>query len=133
MFLLCLLSLFGHLVKGSITDCSNGASLFSVRSMSFSPDPMVQGQNSTLRLSLLVPQTITDGTATYTVTYNFFPLTPTVNPLCTTTVPCPITPGILDTYSSYPPTGLSGSMQIRIIWKDGTGKQLLCINIKTGV
>ena len=116
----------------SVTDCSNGDSLFKLSSMSFSPDPTVPGQNSTLLLSMNVPEQINNAaaTATYSTTYNFIPFTPTVDQLCDVTVPCPIKVGILDTYSTFPidPT-LSGTLQLKIEWKDS--RQLLCVLIKT--
>lgn len=118
----------------TVSDCSNGASLFKLTSMSFSPDPTVPGQNSTLLLSMNVPEQINDAsaTATYSTTYNFIPFAPTVDSLCDVTIPCPIKIGVLDTYSTFPvdPT-LSGSLQVKIEWKDS--RQLLCILIKTKV
>ena len=117
---------------GSVSDCSNGASLFKLTSMSFSPDPTIPGQNSTLLLSMKVPEEITNGTATYSTTYNFIPLKPTTDDLCGTTVPCPIAEGHLNTASSYPiDKALSGSMTLKVEWSDLTGRQLLCVTIKT--
>lgn len=119
-------------VYSSVLDCSSGASLFRLTSMSFSPDPTVPGQNSTLLLSMKVPEEINNGTATYKTTYNFLPFAPTVEQLCGTTVPCPIVEGTLDTRSSFPiDATLSGTMTLRIEWADLTGRQLLCVNIKT--
>ena len=120
----------------SVSDCSNGASLFKLTSMSFLPDPVVPGENSTLLLSMTVPEEITvadNAYASYTTTYNFIPFSPTVDPLCDVTVPCPITVGTLHTYSSLPidPT-LSGSLQVKIEWRDMV-RQLLCVLIKTKV
>lgn len=116
----------------SVSDCSNGKALFTIDSMSFLPDPTVPGQNSTLLLSLSVPEQVTNGTATYTSTYNFLPLTPTVDALCGVTVPCPINVGKLDTVSSYPiDASLSGSLALKIEWAELTGRQLLCVSIKT--
>jgi hypothetical protein len=122
-------------VGATVSDCSKGESLFTLTSMSLTPDPPVRGQNSTLRLSMNVPEQVTNGTATYTVTYNFLPLRPTVDDLCDTTVPCPIAPGNLDTVSSYPfDNALSGSLVVRINWNDLTGRSLLCVsmNLKLG-
>lgn len=128
-------TLFFALGSATVTDCSNGGSLFKLTSMSFSPDPTVPGQNSTLLLSMSVPQEITvaDGpTATYTTTYNFIPFTPTVDPLCDVTVPCPILIGTLDTYSSIPiDASLTGTLQLKIEWKDAKAQQLMCVQIKT--
>jgi hypothetical protein len=100
--------------------------------MSFSPDPTVPGQNSTLLLSMKIPEEINNGTATYTSTYNFIPLTPSTDDLCGTTVNCPIGEGYLDTLSTFPiDKSLTGSLTLKIVWADLTGRQLLCVMIKT--
>lgn len=116
----------------SLSDCSSGQSLFKLTSMSFSPDPTVPGQNSTLLLSMDVPSEVTNGTATYAYTYNFLPFSPTVDPLCDVTVPCPIQVGTLNTRSSYPISAdLSGSLQIKVSWSDLNGNLLMCVLINT--
>jgi hypothetical protein len=131
MFAFPLLSLFATTVLASVSDCSNGASLFQLTSLSFSPDPTVPGENSTLLLSMKIPEEITNGTASYSTTYNFIPLKPTTDDLCDT-VSCPITPGSLNTRSSYPiDKSLSGSMTLKVTWTDLTGRQLLCVSVKT--
>jgi len=126
--------LFSQVTRASVSDCSRGA-LFKLTSMSFMPDPPIKGQNSTLFLSMNVPSAVTGGTATYTVTYNYIPLTPTTDNLCTV-VPagCPIMPGTLDTVSSIPFDGsLSGLLNLKIEWKDLAAKQLMCVFVKTTV
>lgn len=116
----------------SLSDCSNGESLFKLTSMSFSPDPTVPGLNSTLLLSMDVPSEITNGTATYAYTYNFLPFSPTVDPLCDVTVPCPIQVGVLNTRSSYPISpDLNGSLKIKVSWSDLNGNLLMCVLINT--
>ena len=122
---------FAKQVFATVSDCSNGLSQFKLTSMSFLPDPPVKGQNSTLLLSMNVPSEVTAGTATYSVTYNFIPLTPTVKNLCTELPSgCPIAVGPLDTVSSIPFDGsLSGSLNMKIEWK--AAAQLLCVQIKT--
>jgi len=125
------LSLLVTTALASVSDCSNGASLFQLTSLSFSPDPTVPGENSTLLLSMKIPEEITNGTSSYSVTYNFIPLKPTTEDLCET-VSCPITPGSLNTRSSYPiDKTLSGSMTLKLTWADLTGRQLLCVSVKT--
>jgi len=134
MRLFLLFSLLYSSCIGSLTDCSNGGSLFKITSMSFSPDPAVRGENSTLLISMTVPQEITGGTATYSTTYNFIPFSPTVEPLCDKTVACPIKVGTLNTVSSFPiDPSLSGTLQLRIEWKDPNSIQLLCVSIKTKI
>ena len=99
--------------------------------MSFLPDPAVKGQNSTLALSLDNPSEVLAGTATYSFTYNFIPLAPEVKDLCGE-VPggCPIQVGILDTSSSYLiDPNLSGTIGMKIQWKDKVNTELLCISV----
>jgi hypothetical protein len=115
----------------SVSDCSKGASQVKINSMTFQPDPPVKGQNSTLTLALTNPSDILAGTATYSFTYNFLPLTPEVDDLCTQ-VPggCPIKAGPLDLVSSYPiDPSLKGTIVAKIEWKDTANLQLLCVSI----
>lgn len=116
---------------GSVTDCSKGASQIKINSMTFQPDPPIKGQNSTLTLDLNVPKDILAGTATYSFTYNFIPLTPEVKDVCGE-VPggCPIKAGPLELVSSYPiDPSLKGTIVAKIEWKDTANVQLLCISI----
>lgn len=119
---------------GSVKDCSKN-SLFDLVSMSFSPDPPVKGSNSTLLLSMNVPADIEGGSATYSVTYNFLPLTPTTDNLCLVLPSgCPIVKGTLDTVSSFPfDDSLSGQVTIKILWKDLSDQELMCVQISTKV
>jgi hypothetical protein len=122
-------------VQASVTDCSKATALFDITSLSFLPDPPVKGNNSTLFVSMNIPSEVTGGTVTYSVTYNFIPLSPTTEDLCKV-VPngCPIKAGTLDTVSSLPFDGsLSGSITFKIEWKDLSLDQLMCVSIKTTV
>jgi hypothetical protein len=117
--------------SASVIDCSAGKSLFSVTSMSFSPDPAVSGQNSTLNLSMNVPEQINDGTATYKITFNFVPVSTNSEKLCDI-VPCPIMPGPLSIVSSYDFSGVpSGTIKADIKWVDMNSRNLLCVSIST--
>ena len=120
---------------GSVNDCSKGTSIFKITSMSFSPDPPVSGQNSTLLLSMNVPTQVSGGTATYSLTYNFIPISPSVENLCTSLPSgCPIMPGKLDTVSNIPfDTSLKGSIGIKINWKDTSNNELMCVSINTKI
>ena len=115
----------------SVSDCSKGASQVKINSMNFQPDPPVKGQNSTLTLDLSNPSDILSGTATYSFTYNFIPLTPTVEDLCTQ-VPegCPLKAGPLNLVSSYPiDPSLRGTIVAKIQWKNTANVELLCVSI----
>ena len=117
----------------TITDCSNGKSLFSIQGLGFWPDPAVKNANSTISFAYTVPEPgFPGGTATYAATYNFIPITPTVEDLCKN-VACPMLPGPynMSTSSTFP--DLNGQLTIKLVWKDLTGAQLLCAQIKTKV
>ena len=84
-----------------------------------------------LNLDYTVPPglTVVDGDATYSVTYNFLPLSPTVEPLCQN-IPCPLESGrYVNHSSSVWPTGLSGSLDTKIVWTNEMSAQLLCMSI----
>jgi hypothetical protein len=120
---------FYTVAHASVTDCSKGTSLFKITALSLTPDPPVKGQNTTLSVSMIVPEVITDGTVTYTTTYNFIPFAPSVESLCGT-VPCPIPTGPQTVSSSYPiDASLSGTVTIKIEWKDLIPRQLLCVSM----
>jgi hypothetical protein len=133
MSLLAILAALNSL--GSVSDCSKGTSIFKLTSMVLTPDPPIRGQNSTLSLSMTVPQEVLSGTATYSVIYNYIPLTPKVEDLCFTLPDhCPIHPGQLNTYSSVPfDESLSGSITLKIEWKDAANTQLMCVSINVKV
>jgi hypothetical protein len=120
-------------ILGSVNDCSKGTAIFKITSMSLNPDPPVIGQNSTLALSMLVPYDVLSGTATYSATYNFIPLAPTIEDLCANVV-CPIQAGSLNTISSIPfDSSLKGSITLKIEWKDASNNELMCVSVNVKV
>ena len=125
-----LLSLYAVL-NATQKDCSSGTSLFSLNTMSLDPPNPSPGDRVAFFLDYSVPTgtTVTDGTARYEVNYNFIPLSPTIQPLCSN-IPCPLGPGRYTntTYSTWP-TGLSGSIRTRMAWLDPSGTMLLCTEI----
>ena len=125
-----LVSLYA-ILNATLKDCSSGTSIFSVNSMSLDPPNPAPGDRVAFFLDYSVPTstTVTDGTARYEVNYNFIPLSPTIQPLCSN-IPCPLGPGRYTntTYSIWP-TGLSGSIRTRMAWLDPSGTMLLCTEI----
>ena len=120
-------------VYASIKDCSP-KSLFKVNNLGFWPDPAVPNSNSTVSFDYTVPgpEPVTAGRAKYSVTYNFLPLAPTVEDLCSQTT-CPILPGTYNQSSSSNFPSASGTIVIKIEWFDSAGTQLLCAQINTKV
>jgi hypothetical protein len=130
--ILALTTLFAN-SGATITECSKGTSLFSIQGLGFWPDPAERNSNSTVSFAYTVPEPgFTGGTASYAAKYNFIPITPTVEDLCKS-VTCPILPGPynMSTSSTFP--DLNGQLTIKLEWKDLSGAQLLCAEIKTKV
>lgn len=124
-----------------------GVTQFKVSSCGTATDLM---QNVVLSVSPILPQidytlyldgdlntNVTGGTSEYTVTYNFIPLSPTINDLCTeingSNVTCPLSPGPFASESKGKITdGLSGSVTIKNQWFNENKERILCMlfNIK---
>lgn len=114
-----------------VADCGGGKSLFTIQSLSLDPAQPAPNDNVSLHLEYAVPLsvTITGGEARYAGTYNFIPLTTTVEPLCAN-VPCPLSTGFYTNTSSMVwPSGLSGSLVSKITWVDTDSRLLLCMSI----
>ena len=123
-----LLSLFA--VNPTIRDCGV-ETLFTVDSVSLTPLTPVPAENATIHLTYTVPigYIATDGLVTYSFTYNFIPLNPVVEPLCSN-IPCPLNPGTYSNTTLFQwPTGLSGSLSTTLRWTDILNVELLCLNI----
>jgi hypothetical protein len=76
---------------------------------------------------------VTDGTVTTSITLNFVPFTPSVEPLCQNTA-CPIAVGAVDrsTESTWP-SDIQGKIVSRSQWTGVNGESLLCVQITTSV
>jgi hypothetical protein len=117
--------------KTTVSDCGAGKSVFTIQGLSLDPPNPVPNDNVSLHLDYSVPSgvIVTDGQAKYAATYNFIPLSPTIEPLCKN-IPCPLSSGSYSntTYMLWP-SGLSGSLSTSITWVDERATQLLCIRI----
>jgi hypothetical protein len=123
------LASFACFASAKIVDCSSASpDKFIINSLTLSADTASPGDNVSLGLLYTNPRLVTDGTVTTSVTYNFIPLSPTVEPLCNS-VPCPLDPGQHDGSSSLQiPTGISGTIVTKIVWAVAN-IQVLCIQI----
>lgn len=126
-----ILSLLTFAFAPVVKDCGSPTTLFKINAVSLSPIDPVPGHNVTLHLDYTVPNglVVTDGQASYTVVYNFMPMTPTIEPLCKN-IPCPLSAGTYsnDTTSLWP-SGISGTLTTTIRWSNQDSKPLLCIRI----
>jgi len=116
----------------TVKGCGGAFTLLSASLNNTNPSPG-DAVNLHLEYSVPSPIMITDGTAEYAVTYNFIPMSPTVEPLCAN-VPCPLGPGTYknDTVANWP-TGLSGKISTIMKWFDPSRFLLLCLNIAGSV
>jgi hypothetical protein len=133
--MLGLVGLLALTVAPTVRDCGTSATLFKINSLSLTPADPKPGEKVGLNLDYTVPAgvTVTGGQAKYDITYNFIPLSPTVEPLCQN-IPCPLGPGsyVNTTYSTWP-SGIRGTVNTKITWVDEASKQLLCIGIAAKV
>ena len=124
--LLFLGSLAAAFAAVAVKDCSSGTSFFTIKSLSFSPEVPIAGQNGTLHSVYEVPMEIKAGTTKYSCSLNGLPVYSETFDLCSQTV-CPITAGTHDDYSTSAIPGASGKVSCTIDWRDAAGSQLLCI------
>ena len=112
--------------SASISTCGSN-NLFTVSSMSLTPDPPIVGQNTTMSITYTNPgPVVSAGTAKYSISYNGIPYSET-DDLCTQTT-CPIEIGEHTITSSALWDGsLSGKIATTITWLDQTGAPLMCI------
>lgn len=97
------------------------------------PDAAKPGDSVTTTFDYDLDKEVTGGTATYKVTLNFIPFSPTVDDLCAdqagSTDECPLAGGGAhhhDVSVSTFPNGVSGTIVSTIIWADQDGEQVLC-------
>lgn len=112
----------------SLRDCGNPSTDQAViTGMGFSPSNPVAGDNTTLWVAYDLKTPITGGTATYSVTLNGIPITPTVDDLCTQTL-CPKSVGSYnETSNSIFPSGISGKIVSKIQWKNQNSEPVWCL------
>jgi hypothetical protein len=123
------LALLGLSPMTTIKDCGVG-SQFQLTVLAFTPDSPQGGETTFMTVKFYNPgPDVTAGTVTTSITYNFIPITPTVEDLCVNTV-CPIVNGPNDRSSSGPwPSGVRGKISTKIVWAYPNASQLLCIQL----
>jgi len=126
-FLLCLLR-----VQGVMKDCSTTVSTGHIIALTMTPAAPISGDTVDIVIDYSLDKTITGGTATYTASFNGFPLSPTTNELCTdmakTTTPCPIIAGTIHFVgkSQIGDGTTHGTIAATTTWADQDGEQILC-------
>jgi hypothetical protein len=109
-----------------VSNC-NTNSVFTITDLSVDPIVPVKGQNITVHTIYTVPADVVSGVATYKISFNGIPFSPTVDDLCTQT-PCPILAGLHDEYSSVLVPDISGKVIADMIWSDeASSTTYLCL------
>ena len=106
-----------------------------MQSVKLSVNPILPVTDYKLYLDGDLSANVTGGKSEYTVTYNFIPLTPTTNDLCTeinaSNVTCPLSIGPFASESSGKiEQGLSGTVTIKNQWFDENNQRILCMLFK---
>ncbi len=128
MNLLFFISLLYSYAYASISDCSNGQSLFQITKLGLVPDPPVIGKDVYLTLVFENPENeVSDGSVETTVSINGIPYLPSTSPLCDSTK-CPIIQGENDRSTSSVWPDISGKVDTTIHWKKPSGELLLCLH-----
>ena len=128
---LCFLSLL-QLSSGTVKDCSSTSHTGHISVLTINPPAPASGQWITVHIEYTLDKTVTSGKATYTASFNGFPLNPTTNDLCTdmepTTTPCPITSGLVvfEGISQIGDGSIHGTLVASTTWTDQDGSEILC-------
>lgn len=117
-----------------IKDCGAGQTVFQLTELALTPDPPVRGKPLDMKVVFNNPGAeVSDGTVTTTLSLNFIPFQPSVEPLCKNTI-CPIVEGLNDrSTSSVWPDTVSGAVSSKITWVGPNSENLLCIQFNTKV
>lgn len=112
----------------SLKDCGNPTTDQAViKGFGFSPSSPVAGDPTELWVAYDLKSAITGGTATYSLSLNGIPLTPTVDDLCTQTS-CPKEVGTYnETSKSTFPSGVTGKVLSKIQWKNQDDQPVWCL------
>uniref|UniRef100_A0A6C0H022 MD-2-related lipid-recognition domain-containing protein n=1 Tax=viral metagenome TaxID=1070528 RepID=A0A6C0H022_9ZZZZ len=114
-----------------VKDCGNSNDL--AHNLLLDIEPKLPQTDYKLFLNMDLSSDVTSGTSKYNILYNGFPVTPTINDLCTemssgSNISCPLTIGHISSESKGTvPTGLSGKVQITNEWFVNNGSRILCM------
>lgn len=116
---------------GSVESCTNANAIAQNFVPNITPDAAHSGDEVTTVFDYdLTAQVVEGATATYSVSWNFIPIDPTVDSLCAdqgADDPCPLAVGhhTDKSVSTFP--DLSGYIVSTIEWADAAGNQILCV------
>jgi hypothetical protein len=120
--------------EATIKSCSSANSKFEFYAVSLKPDPPIRGQPVTLSVDFTNPgDTIQSGTIETSISLNYIPLPTQTTPLCEYTE-CPLVSGTQTRISKMTwPDTVRGRIVSKLVWKDVSDNELLCIQLLTYV
>ena len=117
----------------TLSNCAKDSSVFRLDSFALNPSDPKPGDDVSLFTQYTVPpgMIVYGGTVEYKATLNYIPVPTYSEPLCNT-IECPIIPGAYTnaTHMTWP-TGVSGKVVTKVIWKGGDDETLLCLEVRT--
>lgn len=118
----------------TIKSCGSSSSKFQVQTVSLKPDPPIRGQSVELTVTFTNPgEAITEGKVVTSVSINYIPFPSQTTPLCEYTE-CPIPSGLISRSSQTTwPDNVSGRISSKMVWKDSSNNELLCIQMLASV
>ena len=109
--------------------CSNSNDI--AQNVILSVEPELPQTDYTLFLNADLSQEIANGTSKYSITYNFIPLSPTENDLCTeinsSNITCPVSEHIYSESKGVIPKDVSGTVIIKNEWFNLLKVRILCM------
>jgi len=131
MFILfSLLTLVNSLSKFTYTSCGSGSDI--AQNVVLFVSPEIVTKDYTLYLDADLSKEITGGISKYSVTYNFIPLAPSENDLCSeilnSNISCPLSNHIASESKGTIPDNLTGTTVIKNEWFNENQERILCIS-----
>lgn len=121
---------YSTVTKFVVSSCGDSTDL--MQNIVLSVEPKLPQTDYTLYLNGDLTQTITKGTSKYDITYNFIPISPTIEDLCTeiesSNISCPLLNGFISSESKGRiPIDVSGSLTIKNQWFNNDQTKILCM------
>jgi hypothetical protein len=121
---------YSTVTKFVVSSCGDSTDL--MQNVVLSVEPKLPQTDYTLYLNGDLSQTITKGTSKYDITYNFIPISPTTEDLCTeidsSNISCPLLNGFISSESKGTiPIDLRGSLIIKNQWFNNDQTKILCM------
>lgn len=116
----------------TMKDCSKESSIGEITALTMDPPAPVSGSWVTIHVDYNLAKTVTGGKATYTASFNGFPLSPTTDDLCAdllnTNTPCPVSAGAVSFLglSQIGDGSIHGTLAATTTWADQDGSEILC-------